>query len=95
MSVAEDTTQIPTPIPDIVAVVDVPAAAIVNDLQSTISNTFEAHLNLVSETPKLVENATETILKESQVVIDETSKLIEDIATTLVGKSDVVVDDAA
>lgn len=95
MSVAEDTTQIPTPIPDIVAVVDVPAAAIVNDLQSTISNTFEAHLNLVSETPKLVENATETILKESQVVIDETSKLIEDIATTLVGKSNVVVDETA
>ena len=84
MSVAEDTTQIPTPIPDIVALVDAPAAAIVNDLQSTISNTFEAP-----------ENTTKAVLEESQSVIDETSKLIEEIATNLVGKSDVVVDDAA
>ena len=45
MSVAEDTTQIPTPIPDVVALVDAPAPAIVNDLQSTISfESFNYHL---------------------------------------------------
>ena len=37
MSVAEDTTQIPTPIPEVVAVVDAPAAAIVNDINSHLS----------------------------------------------------------
>ena len=84
MSVAEDTTEIPAPIPEIVTAAEVIVEAIVNDLQSTISNTFEAP-----------ENTTKAVLEESQSVIDETSKLIEEIATTLVGKSDVVVDDAA
>ena len=94
MSVAEDTTQIPTPIPEVVAHdTAVVVAAIVNDLQSNISNTLEAPLNLVSETPKLVESATETILKESQAIINETTKLIEEITTTMVGKSDVIVEE--
>ena len=75
MSVAEDTTQIPEVVADIVA-------AVVNDLLSTISNTFEAP-----------ENATKTILEESQAVIDETTKLIEEIATTMVAKDDVIVDE--
>lgn len=83
MSVAEDTSQIPTPIPEIVVADAV--AAIVNDLESAISNTFEA--------PKVVEETTKTILEESQAVIDETSKLIEEIATTLVEKTDVIVDE--
>jgi hypothetical protein len=95
MSVAEDTTQIPIPIPEVVT--DNAAAAIVNavvnDLQSTISNTLEAPLNLVSETPKLVESATETILKESQAVIDETTKLIDNITSVMAGKSDAIVEE--
>lgn len=57
-------------------------AAVVNDLLSTISNTLEAP-----------ENATKTILEESQAVIDETTKLIEEIATTMVAKDDVIVDE--
>lgn len=88
MSVAEDTTQIPIPIPAVV--IDNAAAvvtAVVNDLQSTISNTFEAH----DETPKVVENVTNTILKESQAVIDETSKLLEEINNTMVAKSDSII----
>lgn len=88
MSVAEDTTQIPIPIP--VVVIDNAASvvtAVIHDLQSTISNTFEA----ADETPKLVENVTNTILKESQAVIDETSKLIEEINNTMIKKSDAIV----
>jgi hypothetical protein len=88
MSVAEDTTHIPE-----VIVADAVAAAIVSDLQSTISNTFEAPLNLVSETSKLAEETTKTILEESQAVIDETTKLIEEITTTMVGKSDAIVEE--
>jgi hypothetical protein len=110
MSVAEDTTQIPTPIPEVVT--DNAAAAIVNavvtDLQSTISNTLEAPLNLVSETPKMVEtatktlinnseavveNTTNTILKESQAVIDETTKLIDNITSIMAGKTEPIADD--
>jgi len=77
MSAAEDTTQIPE-----VVVADV-VAAVINDLQTAISNTFEAP-----------ENATKTILEESQAVIDETTKLIEEIATTMVAKDDVIVDES-
>ena len=54
----------------------------VNDLESAISNTFEAP-----------ENATKTILEESQSVIDETTKLIEEIATTMVAKNEPIVVD--
>ena len=79
MSVAEDTTQIP--IPDVVsAAAEVIVAAVVNDLTTPISNTSEAH-----------ENATKTILEESQAVIDETTKLIEEIATTMVAKNEPIV----
>lgn len=81
MSVAEDTTQIPVPIPEVIA-------AIVNDLQSTISNTLEAQLTSVSETPKLVETTTKTILKESQSVIDETTKLIDNITSIMADKNE-------
>ena len=69
MSVAEDTTQIPVPIPEVVA-------AIVNDLQSTISNTLEAQLSSVSETPKLDEKATKAIMSEGQAIVDETTKMV-------------------
>ena len=81
MSVAEDTTQVPVPIPEVVA-------AIVNDLQSTISNTLDTPLTSVSETPKLVEKATKTILKESQSVIDETTKLIDNITSIMADKNE-------
>jgi hypothetical protein len=93
MSVAEDTTQIPTPIPEVVVIDNAAAVvtAVVNDLQSTISNTFEAPLKQLDETPKVVENVTNTILKESQAVIDETSKLLEEINNTMVGKSDSIM----
>jgi hypothetical protein len=69
MSVAEDTTQIPIPMPEI--------AAAVNDLQSTISNTLKGP-----------ENTTNSILKESQAVIDETTKLIDNITSVMAGKTD-------
>ena len=75
MSVAEDTTKIPTPIAKIDDSVIV--NAVVNDLQSTISNTFEAP-----------ENATKTILKESQAVIDETTKLMDNITSIMEGKNE-------
>ena len=80
MSVAEDTTQVPLPIPEVVAVV--------NDLLSTISNTLEAPLNSVSETPKVAEKTTKTILKESQSVIDETTKLIDNITSIMADKNE-------
>ena len=82
MSVAEDTTQIPEVV-----------AAIVNDLQSTISNTLEAPLNLVSETPKLVETTTKTIIEESQAVIDETTKLVESAVKTAENIANIVSDE--
>ena len=83
MSVAEDTTQVPTTIAKIdvdntAVIVD----AVVNDLQSTISNTLEAPLSSVSETPKLVETTTKTIIEESQAVIDETTMLVESAVKT-------------
>ena len=76
MSVAEDTTQIPVPIPEVVA-------AIVNDLQSTISNTLEAQLSSVSETPKLDEKATKAILSEGQAIVGEATKLVEKTAENI------------
>jgi hypothetical protein len=81
MSVAEDTTHIP----EVIVAVDAAAAAViveavVNDLQTAISNTFESP-----------ENATKTILEESQAVIDETTKLIEEIAATMVEKNEPIV----
>ena len=102
MSVAEDTTQIPTPIPEVVvhdtAVV---VAAIVNDLQSTISNTLEAPLNLVSETPKVIENATnviETTTKEMvdkcEAVVEKATNVVENTTKEIVDKSKVVVENA-
>jgi len=71
MSVAENTTQIPEV-----------AAAVVNDLLSTISNTFEAP-----------ENATKTILKESQAVIDETTKLMDNITSIMAAKNEPAIDE--
>jgi ElaB/YqjD/DUF883 family membrane-anchored ribosome-binding protein len=104
MSVDENTTQIPIPMPEVAA------TAIMNSFESTISNTLKAPLSLVSETPKLVETATKTlvnksevvvekatkaventtkdILKESQSVIDETTKLIDNITSVMAGKTD-------
>ena len=81
MSVAEDTTQIPTPSPEVIAAV---VTAVVNDLQSTISNTFEAP-----------ENTTKTILKESQAVIDETTKLIDNITSIMAAKNELAIDETA
>jgi hypothetical protein len=93
MNVAVNITQVPTPIPEVV-VADA-AAAVVNDLKSTISNTLEAPLSSVSETHKLVETATKAaesktkdILKESQSVIDETTKLIDNITNIMAGKNE-------
>ena len=83
MSVAEDTTQIPVPIPEVVA-------AIVNDLQSTISNTLEAQLSSVSETPKLDEKATKAILSEGQAIVDETTKLVESAVKTAENIANIV-----
>ena len=76
MSVVEDTTQIP----EVVTAAEVIVAAVVNDLTTSISNTFEAP-----------EETTKTILEESQAVIDETTKLIDEIATTMVAKNDPIV----
>jgi hypothetical protein len=93
MNVAVNITQVPTPIPEVVVADAVDA--VVNDLKSTISNTLEAPLNLVSQTPKLVETATKAaenktkdILKESQSVIDETTKLIDNITSVMEGKNE-------
>ena len=96
MSVAEDITQIPIPIAKFdVNYTEVIVAAVVNDLTTAISNTLEAPLKLVSETPKVVEkatkvaeNTTKTILKESQSVIDETTKLIDNITSVMAGKTE-------
>jgi len=89
MSVAENITQVPTTIVKIDAGdTSVVVAAVVNDLLSTISNTLEAPLKLVNETPKLPETATKTILKESQSVIDETTKLIDNITSVMAGKNE-------
>jgi hypothetical protein len=105
MSVAEDTTKVPT----IIAKIDVDdtaviVAAVVNDLTNAISNTLEAPLKLISETPKVVEkatmvaeNTTKSILKESQSVIDETTKLIDNITSVMAGKTDptkIIADEA-
>jgi len=100
MSVAEDTTKVPTIIAkiDAVAIVN----AVVNDLTTSISNTLEAPLKLVNQTPKLVETATKVaesktkdILKESQSVIDETTKLIDNITSVMAGKTESVITEPA
>ena len=85
MSVAEDTTQVPVPIPEVVAVV--------NDLLSTISNTLEAPLSLVSETPKLVETATKTLVNKSEVVVEKTTKIAEKTTKTILKESQSVIDE--
>ena len=93
MSVAEDTSKVPT----IIAKIDasdtaVVVAAIVNDLQSTISNTLEAPVKLVSETPKLVETATKSVVNKSEVVVEKATKVAEKTTKDIVDKSKVVVD---
>jgi ElaB/YqjD/DUF883 family membrane-anchored ribosome-binding protein len=93
MSVAEDTTQIPTPIAKFdVNHTEVVVVSVVNDLQSTISNTLEAPLNLVSETPKLVETATKTLVNKSEVVVEKATKAVENTTKDIVDKSKAVVD---
>jgi len=91
MSVAEDTTKVPTPIAKIDAVVIV--NAIVNDLQSTISNTLEAPLKSVSQTPKLVETATKTIVNKSEVVVEKATKVAEKTTKTILKESQSVIDE--
>jgi len=109
MSVAQDTTHVPSPIAKIdVDNTSLVVNAVINDLQSTISNTLEAPLKLVSETPKAIvdksealvehatkvaDNTTKAILKESQSVIDETTKLIDNITNVMSGKSESVIAD--
>ena len=93
MSVAEDTTKGPT----IIAKIDATSVivnAVVNDLQSTISNTLEAPLKLVSQTPKLVETATKSIVNKSDVVVEKATKVVESKTKSIVNKSDVVVEKA-
>ena len=94
MSVAEDTTQIPTPSPEVVAHdTAVVVAAIVNDLQSTISNTLEAPVKLVSETPKVVETATKAIVDKSEDVIEKGTKVAENTTKTILKESQSVIDE--
>ena len=93
MSVAEDTTQVPTTIAKIdvdntAVIVD----AVINDLQSTISNTLEAPLKLVSETPKLVESATKAIVDKSEEVVEKATKDIVDKSKVVVDKTTKVVE---
>jgi ElaB/YqjD/DUF883 family membrane-anchored ribosome-binding protein len=93
MSVAKDTTQVPT----IIAKIDaddtaVVVAAVVNDLQSTISNTLEAPLKSISETPKLIETATKTLANKSEVVVEKATKAVENTTKDIVDKSKAVVD---
>jgi ElaB/YqjD/DUF883 family membrane-anchored ribosome-binding protein len=90
MSVAEDTTQIPIPI----AKFDVNyTEVVVNDLQSTISNTLEAPLNLVSETPKLVETATKTLVNKSEDVVEKATKVVENTTKDILKESQSVIDE--
>ena len=96
MSVAEDTTQVPTTIAKIdvdntAVIVD----AVVNDLQSTISNTLEAPLKLVSETPKLVETATKSIVNKSEVVVEKATKVAENTTKTILKESQSVIDETS
>jgi NAD dependent epimerase/dehydratase family enzyme len=109
MSVAEDTTQVPTTIAKIdVDNTAVLVAAVVNDLTSTISNTLEAPLKLVSETPKLVESATKAIVDKieevvekatkdivdkSKVVVDKTTKIVEQTTKDILKESQSVIDE--
>jgi hypothetical protein len=94
MSVAEDTTQIPTPIANFdVNHTEVVVVSVVNDLQSTISNTLEAPLNLVSETPKLDETATKTLVNKSEVIIDKTTKVAENTTKAILKESQSVIDE--
>ena len=93
MSVAEDTTKIPTPIAKIDDSVIV--NAVVNDLQSTISNTLEAPLKLVSQTPKLVETATKSIVNKSDVVVEKATKVAENTTKTILKESQSVIDETS
>jgi hypothetical protein len=94
MSVAEDTTQIPIPIAKIdVDETAVIVSAVVNDLTATISNTFEAPLNLVSETPKLVETATKTLVDKSEAVIEKATKVVENTTNDILKESQSVIDE--
>ena len=93
MSVAEDTTQVPTSIAKIdVDNTAVIVAAFVNDLTATISNTLEAPLKLVSETPKLAETTTKTLVNKSDVVVEKATKVVEQTTKDIVDKSKVIVD---
>ena len=93
MSVAENTTHIPIPIAKIDAVdTAVIVTAMVNDLQSNISNTLEAPLKLVSQTPKLVETATKTLVNKSEAVVEKATKDIVDKSKAVVDKTTKVVE---
>jgi hypothetical protein len=94
MSVAEDTTKIPTPIAKIDST-SVIVNAVVNDLQSTISNTLEAPLKLVSQTPKLVETATKSIVNKSDVVVEKATKVAENTTKTILKESQSVIDETS
>ena len=94
MSVAEDTTKIPTPIAKIDAT-SVIVNAVVNDLQSTISNTLEAPVKLVSQTPKLVETATKSIVNKSDVVVEKATKVAENTTKTILKESQSVIDETS
>jgi ElaB/YqjD/DUF883 family membrane-anchored ribosome-binding protein len=91
MSVAEDNTQIPIPMPEVAVAAIV--NAVVNDLQSTISNTLEAPLKLVSETPKLVEGATKTLVNKSEVVVEKATKVVENTTKDILKESQSVIDE--
>jgi NAD dependent epimerase/dehydratase family enzyme len=94
MSVAEDTTQVPTTIAKIdVDDTAVLVAAVVNDLTSTISNTLEAPLKLVSETPKLVESATKAIVDKSEAVVEKGTKIVEQTTKDILKESQSVIDE--
>ena len=96
MSVAEDTTKVPTPIAKIDAAdTAVIVNAIVNDLQSTISNTLEAPLKSVSQTPKLVETATKTIVNKSEVVVEKATNVAENTTKTILKESQSVIDETS
>ena len=93
MSVVEDTNQVPTTIAKIdVDNTAVIVTAVVNDLTATISNTLEAPLKLVSETPKVVESATKAIVDKSEEVVEKATKDIVDKSKVVVDKTTKVVE---
>ena len=109
MSVVEDTTQVPTTIAKIDADdTRVVVAAVVNDLTTSISNTLEAPLKLVSETPKAIvnkgedvvkkatnvaENTTKDIVDKSKAVVDKTTKVAENTTKDILKESQSVIDE--